>query len=214
MRHTIKDEASTEVHPFVADSLARHSTVLPLSKWMEAVFHLPEDALVARMAEIKHLNWFADLVVQSALFDYAQARRKNRHGPFVALVSRVVELARGRIKGIRKNKSYPVDDLTFVEYAYGLVPIRLEAGFVGAERKPGILCMRRESAERLKAAADDIGAEWPDILFCWKLKYNRYLTNELKKERVSRGLSDLRSGERPPLLEYLLQEKVNTQGQD
>ncbi|KAJ3528416.1 hypothetical protein NM688_g8002 [Phlebia brevispora] len=183
-------EASVDgVHPFVKQDLQEAETV-PLDQWISAVLKLPRDRLNSWASKIGELKWFEDDIVQSNLKKYCIASEEDlRYDPFVSLANRVIQLARGKIPGIRKSKSYPVDTIQFVENSTHHISRIPEHRGLGAKRKLDVLVTHGKAAQTLK---DNNRIAWVDILQWWELKKaGAQLVTELSDERVSRGMTKL-----------------------
>ena len=185
-----------DIHPYVAADLLNYHAVVPLYAWIEAVCHVSRAQLIDRMARIKTLKWFEDEVIQAALVDFASNKEKGRYTPFAKIANRILELAPGNIPGITKKSPYPIPDPHFIDNSTKPIKRIPEHGSVGAQRKPDVLCLRQSKADEISGDAT-ARVEWTDILHWWEIKYNRLLIDNLREERLSRGMSTLRPDGQP-----------------
>ncbi|KAJ3558089.1 hypothetical protein NM688_g1117 [Phlebia brevispora] len=173
------------IHPYVEEDLKLANQV-SLDKWLNAVLGFPSNRFKSWTTKIGEMKWFEDDVVQRCLREYcAAAKEVHRYSPFAELGNRILELARGKLPGVPKTKSYPVDDFCFLNSADRAIATIPEHGALGAVRRPDILNVR-SSVSRRFATGECV--QWTDVLLWWELKKRFNLTTILDKERVSRGL--------------------------
>ena len=194
MATSVSSHANEEIHPYVANDLLSSHTVVPLYVWVDAVCHVSLTRLISWMTKIKALHWFEDEVIQASLITYCSNKEPGRYAPFVKIANRILELAPGKIPGIRKRSPYPIPDIHFIDHSAKAVTRIPEHGTVGAQRKPDVLCLRKPHADEQGPAAR---VQWTDILHWWEIKYNRLLIDNLREERLSRGMSTLRPDGQP-----------------
>ncbi|KAJ3552550.1 hypothetical protein NM688_g4094 [Phlebia brevispora] len=180
------DHDRESIHPYVREDL-KCAKVVGFYTWTESVLGLPSTKIVARAREIAKLRWFEDRIIQDALVDYCRGTtEKARYDPFVHLVNRVIELARGKLSGVGV---YPVKDFCIANNSDRVVQTIPEHGGLGAKRRPDFLGLPLAKAAKLYTPKGSV--HWSDIL-CWgELKQVTILTEPLDKERQARGLSAL-----------------------
>ncbi|KAJ3556845.1 hypothetical protein NM688_g1796 [Phlebia brevispora] len=176
------------IHPYVEQDL-RDAVSVPLEVWLAAVYKLPKARLDSWTSKIGELKWFEDEVIERCLVEYCSADAEDkRYAPFVTLANRILSLARGALPGVRKSKSYPIDDICYMHNADRPVDRIPEHRGLGAKRKLDIVVTHGAAAEKLKK---DKTIRWVDILQWWELKLGSGLIDTLHAERVSRGMKPL-----------------------
>ncbi|KAJ3552549.1 hypothetical protein NM688_g4095 [Phlebia brevispora] len=186
MNHRDTSERSGDLtHPYVEEDLKLANQV-SLDEWLRAVLDLPQSRYGDWKTKIGEMRWFEDGIIQRCLRTFCAAEEKvHRCEPFTELGNRILHLARGKLPGVPKTKSYPVDDFCFLNNADRAIATIPEHGALGAIRCPDILNVRSSVSRRV---ASGKSVQWTDILLWWELKKQFDLTPVLEAERKSRGL--------------------------
>ncbi|KAJ3534416.1 hypothetical protein NM688_g7142 [Phlebia brevispora] len=185
------DEEISELRMDPPEELTEHGLAVsvPLEVWLAAVYKLPKARLDSWTTRIGELKWFEDEVIERCLVEYCSAdAEKKRYAPFIAMANRILSLARGALPGVRKSKSYPIDDICYLHNANRPVDRIPEHRGLGAKRKLDVVVTHGAPARKLKK---DKTIRWVDILQWWELKLGSGLIDTLHAERVSRGMKPL-----------------------
>lgn len=180
------------IHAYIRQDL-KDSQKVTFNQWVEVVFGVDPVKFRAWTLEISRQRWFEDPSIQAPLVGYSKARsEKGRYDPYVKLCTNIIERARGNLSGVAKTRSYPINNISFVNNADREVQTIPEHGSLGASRRPDVLTVREPVALRIEEGER---VTWPDIINWWELKFWRKLTAMLNAARRERGMAKLAAGD-------------------
>lgn len=201
--HVDTEHKLENIYAYIRQDLKDSQTVT-FNHWIEVVFGVNPDKFRTWVLEISKQKWFEDPDIQTPLVDYSKAgSEKDRYDPYVELCNSILKRARGNLSDVAKTKSYPINDISFVNNANREVQKIPEHGTLGASRRPDILTVREPVALSIKEGAR---VTWPDIINWWELKFWRKMMDMLNNARRERGMVELEESGSPKTVEGAAQE--------
>ena len=136
------------VNPHLKVHLDKSTKAIPIRQWISVALGLPSERFDIWMREIKGQRWAHDPAVKSALRAYCEASgERERYAPFTELGNQLIDMARGRLTGIAKADSYPIDDISFFVTSEKGPSKNPEHRKAGAVRKPDVVMARSRAHE-------------------------------------------------------------------
>ena len=175
------DRTLDSVRAYVVQDLA-DAAQTTIEDWLELYLGVNSATYRQWRAKIVKDSWFKDKDIQAALTAYSATTDENeRYAPFIELLTRIINMARGNIH-LGSGTSFPINDLSFLDHSKRYVKTNPEQGNAAAQRKPDIVLIRET------ARPEEGRAQWADILSWFELKVTTSLTPLLKSVRVDRGM--------------------------